>query len=70
MSILCKITQFEDKCRKTSYVKSEMKRHLVTKYGYLRLFKLWLYEVNISVLSAKRFDIFTQMHFVYLNMMS
>jgi len=48
--------------RLKSYVKSEMKRHLVAKMGIcicLRYgYRKWLF----SVLSSNRFDTFRQMH--------
>jgi len=70
MSILYNTKQFEDKCKNKSYVKSEMRRHLVIKLGiYVRLF--YGYSKSLfSVLSPKRLGILTKIHLVCFNMTS
>jgi len=60
MSILCNNTQFEDKSRNWSYVKSDMKRHPMTKNGYFVSLSYGYNKSLVSVLSPNQLDIFTK----------
>jgi len=69
LSILCNTTQFEDKCRNKSYVKSEMRRHLVVKLGIYLCLRYDYSKSLFSVLSSKKL-VYTYTNSLCFNMTS